>query len=255
VLRRLHAIACGMLLAGSTDASAYCFKAACGGSVGVRCVPAVAADCGTPVTWPGGILQYAVEAEGPEAVPWAARRELMQHAFGVWARVDCGDGRSPDLHIKMTDDASARGTVAFSDFSGEPGTLATTTLRLREGARPRISSGKIVFDAAQLHPYLHTPELAGVAVHEAGHLLGLAHSNDPAAIMSGEVDDGTGLHRELTADDVAAVCAAYPPRPDDREGRSAFLLSMLSAITAVAAVACGAAAYRSRRDTSGRRVA
>jgi hypothetical protein len=43
--------------------------------------------------------------------------------------------------------------------------------------------------------------------HEAGHYLGLAHSNDPTSVMS---QFYSSAHAELADDDRAGICAAYP---------------------------------------------
>jgi hypothetical protein len=53
-------------------------------------------------------------------------------------------------------------------------------------------------------------DLLSIMVHEAGHFLGLDHSREENAIMSAELSPGQ-VRTQLTADDEAAICAAYPP--------------------------------------------
>ncbi|HEU4534282.1 MAG TPA: matrixin family metalloprotease, partial [Polyangiaceae bacterium] len=53
-------------------------------------------------------------------------------------------------------------------------------------------------------------DLESILVHEMGHLLGLAHSDDPTSVMDAQYAPGT-LLREPQPDDIAALCAAYPP--------------------------------------------
>jgi hypothetical protein len=55
-------------------------------------------------------------------------------------------------------------------------------------------------------------DLQSVLTHEAGHFFGLAHSPTQAAVMnaSGDSDQG-GTKRNLRAEDVAGICAIYPP--------------------------------------------
>jgi hypothetical protein len=59
-------------------------------------------------------------------------------------------------------------------------------------------------------------DLYTVALHEAGHTLGLAHSTDPASVMN---ENYSGIKTGLSASDVAAIQAIYGPRlPDQFEG-------------------------------------
>ena len=60
-------------------------------------------------------------------------------------------------------------------------------------------------------------DLQSILTHEAGHFLGLAHSPDAEATMAAQYYEGTTTFRSLAADDVAAVCAAYPPKAIDVE--------------------------------------
>jgi hypothetical protein len=55
-------------------------------------------------------------------------------------------------------------------------------------------------------------DLQSVLTHEAGHFFGLAHSPLPSAVMnaSGDSDQG-GTKRNLREEDVAGICAIYPP--------------------------------------------
>src|SRR5262249_15492160 len=59
-------------------------------------------------------------------------------------------------------------------------------------------------------------DLLSVLTHEAGHFLGLAHSADADATMFSEYKMGSTGLRDLSPDDVKAICAAYPP---DRQTR------------------------------------
>jgi Matrixin len=56
-----------------------------------------------------------------------------------------------------------------------------------------------------------TVDLQNTATHEIGHLLGLAHVADPLATMSCSAGAGEVKLRTLGSDDVAGLCAAYPP--------------------------------------------
>ena len=72
-----------------------------------------------------------------------------------------------------------------------------------------INSAQFAFSASG-EPIPTAFDLEAVVTHEAGHFLGLAHTPDTAAVMYAGGEPGRTLQRELKADDLAAVCAAYP---------------------------------------------
>jgi MYXO-CTERM domain-containing protein len=56
--------------------------------------------------------------------------------------------------------------------------------------------------------------LAEIATHEAGHIYGLAHSDDSGAIMYESYSNLMGIADTLTDDDEAGICEIYPPDRD-----------------------------------------
>jgi hypothetical protein len=54
-------------------------------------------------------------------------------------------------------------------------------------------------------------DLQNTVTHEAGHFIGLAHAPDSAATMFAKTSAGEIEKRSLSPDDVAGVCAIYPP--------------------------------------------
>jgi MYXO-CTERM domain-containing protein len=54
-------------------------------------------------------------------------------------------------------------------------------------------------------------DLQNTVTHEAGHFIGLAHAPDPAATMFATTRAFELDKRSLSADDIAGVCAIYPP--------------------------------------------
>ena len=54
-------------------------------------------------------------------------------------------------------------------------------------------------------------DLPSVVQHEAGHSLGLAHTPVTTATMYAHLNSGETSKRILDPDDVAGICAAYPP--------------------------------------------
>ena len=54
-------------------------------------------------------------------------------------------------------------------------------------------------------------DLGSVLTHEVGHVIGLGHVAEPGATMNPSFSPGDTSRRTLAADDVAGVCAVYPP--------------------------------------------
>ncbi|KAF2308614.1 hypothetical protein GH714_011375 [Hevea brasiliensis] len=71
--------------------------------------------------------------------------------------------------------------------------------------------GRFHYDADEdwsSNPNMNQMDLESVAVHEIGHLLGLAHSQDSNAIMYATIPPGI-IKRELTQDDIDGIHALY----------------------------------------------
>jgi hypothetical protein len=85
-------------------------------------------------------------------------------------------------------------------------------------------------------------DLQNTATHELGHLIGLDHAPDPESTMAASADSGETKKRDLTADDIAGLCAVYPVGQEPEEeggccsgsggGASAGVLAALTAVLA-----------------------
>ena len=159
---------------------------------------------------------------------------VTRASFGAWNQVRCG-GRMPSILFTMlgklscaaqefNDEKGNANIVLFRDgewpYEGQSSVLALTTLTF--GA----DSG-IIYDAdleIKADPgavRLTTSDsgvdtdLQSILTHEAGHMLGLAHSKVEGATMQATYPPRSINFRSLEEDDLAGLCAAYPP---DRAG-------------------------------------
>jgi hypothetical protein len=150
-------------------------------------------------------------------------------AFEAWTTVDCGKGQHPGIDLRqLRDVACGRSSydpngpnvnvVYFTDDGWNPAngdidkTLAQTTLTF--AANGEILDADMALNSAR-HDFTVTDtevqyDLVSIARHEAGHFLGIAHSQHEDAIMYYTYSP-THLKRDLTQDDVDAICTIYPP--------------------------------------------
>lgn len=217
----------------SAEARAYCLTSACPGDVpGQICNPPSAADCGVPLFWNPACFGVAVQREASSQIDLASAESLVAQAFGAWENADCGSGDNPAIHVELFEavtcdeqEYNQRGgnvnLVVFRDtewpYVGAGNTLALTTVTYN------LDTGEI-FDAdlevnSTSNIKLTTADagaeydILSILTHEAGHMLGVAHSANPEATMKVEYEPGNLELRTLHPDDVAAICVAYPP-PD-----------------------------------------
>jgi hypothetical protein len=54
-------------------------------------------------------------------------------------------------------------------------------------------------------------DFLSVVTHEAGHFLGMAHSDQPNSTMFFSYDRALTVSRELRADDIDGICSIYRP--------------------------------------------
>jgi hypothetical protein len=175
----------------------------------------------TTCAWNQAELTYAFDT-GTGDIAGNAEFQAVRDAFQTWEQVvpltfrEVGINANPDVRIGWRpandpDYSMVGGVLAHADFP--PGcSVVTNTL-----PKP------VHFDDSE-HEWVLGAVPAGfdvetVALHEIGHILGLAHSSVNGAVMFASVSANT-TKRVLTADDISGIQGLYPgiSRRGDSDG-------------------------------------
>ncbi len=208
-------------------------------------------DVGKPLQWASRCVSYDVQRDASFQVDLATTRAVMQASFDAWASADCpadpvacgpGGGRGhPTIQAvdlgpvscacaEYNPSGGNANLVIFRDAgwfdcNGTPKTeadinlaLTTVTYNTVTGeiydADIEINSNPEVAELTTTSPPTRVvDDLQSILTHEAGHFLGLAHTQllNGDATMFPAYKQGKITLRDLDRDDVCGVCAAYPP--------------------------------------------
>ena len=235
------------ILAATSDASAFCRSTTCRSSGGKECVTdenGCPTD-GEKLFWTSACISYAVNELGTQDLDPADTREIIKKTFQAWSDVPCPKGGVAKMTFQERDPVSCKkseynkedrnlNVVLFQDddwkYRGIDGTLAKTSVTYNDETG-EIYDADIEVNAANNtvtisdNPAKIQYDLQAIMTHEVGHFIGVAHSSDSSAVMFASYSPGSIAQRKLTEDDMAAVCAIYPPKSDaacDVEPRGGF---------------------------------
>jgi hypothetical protein len=197
---------------------------------------------GPPLIWPRSCLSYSLQVDASAKVDLDTATAIADRAFGAWQDVRCpGTDAHPSIvasdsygpvfcarHEYSQTQGNAN-VIVFRDdvwpYDMVRNALALTTVTYNRltgdiyDADMEINGLADLTTAEAISPDRF--DLASIMTHEAGHFLGLAHSTEDAATMRPEYPNRAALRRldadalrSLDADDIAGICAIYPP---DRE--------------------------------------
>jgi hypothetical protein len=211
-------------------AAAFCRTSVCDQMTSQVCTP-TAPGCGTPLFWTSHCLGFWMQKDASTQVSLDIATSIVANAFETWMSADCAGGGHPNILVKGGGDVACHtqeynqdkgnaNIIMFDDdswpYEGSANTLALTTVTydLDTGeiydADMELNSHDVTFTTSDTNVQF---DLASIVQHETGHFLGLAHSQDSEATMFATYMQGQINLRTLDADDVAAICNAFPPGP------------------------------------------
>jgi len=245
-----------LILTSARDAAAWCRT-----TTTQDFVPTAAKPCddkGQPLFWSTRCIGFSVQRDASAYIDLTTARTITQRAFDMWKNVNCPvdpgscagpfDRGNPSIEVRDLGPVTCEcveyngkvgnaNTIMFRDaeWAECDGTLkpdADTTLALTT-VTFNTETGEI-YDADMevntRHNVITVADPPGrvlydfhsIMTHEAGHFLGLAHTNLPQPMdktktptMYARYEAREIYMRDPSEDDVCAICAAYPP------GRSA----------------------------------
>lgn len=200
-------------------------------------------DQGLPLLWDRSCLDFSLHASVPVRVPAlndAQVRRIFDASFDAWADVDCG---TEPFAVSLVPGTTSVDPVAFEfDVRNEAVLSALTAAEWAEIEQPPTAfaitfvfhdpnSGRIYDVDVALNlgagPFVECQgdcrdgrvDLQNTLTHEAGHVLGLGHSEVNRATMQNDAVPGQTFMRTLEDDDRAGLCALELPAGPCRAGQ------------------------------------
>jgi hypothetical protein len=245
-----HALLFGITLALGASVWPSAARAFCRTSTCTDCPRDPATGCvvgGTPIAWPDACLSFSMNHAASAQIDVEGATALMIEAFATWEGARCGsDDAPPSVRIshafgparcaqpEYNPHGGNANLIVFRDdawpYTSKNYELAATTLTVHDDGSIYDADVEInatrpltlplpegvqafgIFPGDRAFGIIpdEQHDLLSIMIHEAGHFLGLDHSREENSVMQAELTPRE-VRTQLTADDVAAICAVYPP--------------------------------------------
>jgi hypothetical protein len=233
-----------LVLLSAGDAAAYCRARTVDESNGggPECKSSIAGcadpgSCGVPVYFPNRCIGWTVHDRASRQLSYDAAVGLIERAFRRWTDAKCEGGAHPSVEARylgptacgerfrhdrpsassfvFKDDAWPGARVSPTGIAAIADDLAVTRRQQDTddgeivGATIEVNTNQYRFAIGEEVP-IDAYDLEYVMTHEIGHFLGIAHSDTDDSVMRERTGPGK-QDPTLRPDDVAAICALYPP--------------------------------------------
>jgi hypothetical protein len=221
----------------SRPAAGYCRNTTCGQDRDTCQVAAHRLDpelcessaegCCVVVEWKQPCISFSLDTSNLRPAEVEEKLDIVTSAFETWTKVRCAEtGDQPIIGLEHEFGAVLCGHAEYNaqqgnaniitfrdDWPYDPTELARTTTTWHDTTGELFDADIEVNTEWDFATSLEDvredrPDLKSVLVHEAGHFLGIAHSDSAAAVMIRKYEDNAN-YRTLRGDDVEAVCAIY----------------------------------------------